>query len=89
MVALVMGLVSADELIDTEKHREGRVVFFDFLGAFIMFWTVFAGDIVNIVTLVLSIYSMISNMKEAINRGLNPIQLLTFHCAYKCSNVVE
>lgn len=73
MMALVMGLVSADELTDTTKHKEGRVVFFDFLGAFLMFWTIFAGDIVHIVTLVLSIYSMMTNMKEAINRGLKSL----------------
>ena len=69
MMSLVMGLVSADELSDTSKHKEGRVVFFDFLGAFIMFWTLFYGDILNIATLVLSFYSMKLNMKEAINRG--------------------
>lgn len=76
MVALVTGLVSADELTDTASHKEGKIVFFDFLGAFIMFWSLFAGDIVNIITLVLSVYSMLSNMKEAIYRGLSKKQYL-------------
>jgi len=69
MVALVTGLVSADELSNTAQHKEGRIVFFDVLGAFIMFWSIFVGDIVNIATLLLSAYSMSSNMKEAIHRG--------------------
>lgn len=86
MIALVTGLVSADELTDTAKHKEGRIVFFDFLGAFIMFWTIFAGDIVNVVTLALSFYSMMSNMKEAIHRGISKKQYLKQLLA--CAGVV-
>ncbi|KAE8739131.1 hypothetical protein FOCC_FOCC015360 [Frankliniella occidentalis] len=76
MVALVSGLLSAEELSNTSKHKEGRIVFFDFLGAFIMFWSLHAGDFLNVITLALSMYSMMSNMKEAINRGLSQKQYL-------------
>lgn len=86
MVALVTGLVSADELTNTAQHKEGRIVFFDFLGAFILFWSIFAGDLVNIATLALSVYSMSSNMKEAISRGMSQKQYL--RQLLSCSGVV-
>lgn len=52
------------QLANVESHRAGNLVFFDFLGAFVVRWPMYVGDIINIATVIVSIYTVYFNLRE-------------------------
>lgn len=52
------------QLSNVESHRAGNLVFFDFLGAFVVRWPMYVGDIINIATVIFSFYTVYLNLKE-------------------------
>lgn len=64
ILALVLGLVSSEMMANTEKYATGNLVFFDFLGAFVIRWPEGIGFLINMSAVILSLYSLYKNMKS-------------------------
>lgn len=64
ILALAKGMAEGHQLSNVESHRAGNLVFFDFLGAFVVRWPMIVGDIINILTVIISFYTIYENMKE-------------------------
>uniref|UniRef100_A0A1B0G958 FXNA-like protease n=1 Tax=Glossina morsitans morsitans TaxID=37546 RepID=A0A1B0G958_GLOMM len=58
VLTLAKCLGNAQELNDIVEHSDGQVVFFDFLGKFIIFYTENVGIIINIVVCVIAIIAI-------------------------------
>lgn len=58
-------MAQGHQISNVEKHRHGNLVFFDFLGAFVIRWPMFVGDIINFLSVIFSLYSIKVNVKEA------------------------
>uniref|UniRef100_A0A1Y1MFR8 FXNA-like protease n=1 Tax=Photinus pyralis TaxID=7054 RepID=A0A1Y1MFR8_PHOPY len=65
ILALARGMAMGHQLNDVERYRPGNLVFFDFLGAFVVRWPMHIADFVNISSVILSFYSIYENMKKA------------------------
>lgn len=48
-----------------EKQSSENLVFFDFLGAFVIRWPMTVADIINFLSVIFSLYSITVNAKEA------------------------
>ncbi|KAJ4449772.1 hypothetical protein ANN_01176 [Periplaneta americana] len=64
ILALVLGLVNSEKMANTEKYAAGNLVFFDFLGAFVIRWPEGIGFLINMCAVILSVYSLFKNMKS-------------------------
>lgn len=62
-------MANGHQLSDISQNTESGLVFFDFLGAFVVRWPFMMADIINILSLVISLYSMFRNMKVAQKQG--------------------
>ncbi|KAK4885667.1 hypothetical protein RN001_001938 [Aquatica leii] len=65
ILALARGMAMGHQLSNIESHRAGNLVFFDFLGAFVVRWPMVIADIINLSSVILSFYSVYENMKKA------------------------
>lgn len=65
ILALARGMAQGHKLADVDSHRLGHLVFFDFLGAFVVRWPMAVSDLVNITTVILSFYTIYVNAKDA------------------------
>lgn len=65
ILALAKGMAQGHQLSNVESHRAGNLVFFDFLGAFVVRWPMIMGDIINALTVIISLITIYGNMKEA------------------------
>lgn len=61
ILALAKAMVSGHQLSSVEKYKYGNLVFFDFLGAFVIRWTEFVSNFVNFTVILLSVYSVYRN----------------------------
>lgn len=64
ILALAKGMARGHQLSNVESHRAGNLVFFDFLGAFVVRWPMHVGDIINILTVIASLYTVYANLRE-------------------------
>uniref|UniRef100_A0A1A9W2G5 FXNA-like protease n=1 Tax=Glossina brevipalpis TaxID=37001 RepID=A0A1A9W2G5_9MUSC len=58
VLTLAKCLANAQELNDSSQHSEGHVVFFDFLGSFMIFYTESVGIILNIIVCLIAIIAI-------------------------------
>lgn len=65
ILALARGMAQGHQLANIESHRAGNLVFFDFLGAFVVRWPMPVADVVNLFAVILSFYSIFINMNKA------------------------
>lgn len=66
ILALTLGIVNSNYLTnETISNVEESLVFFDFLGAFVIRWPEFVSRFVNIVGVVIGIYSIYLNMDSS------------------------
>lgn len=65
ILALAKGMAQGRQLSQVEQFRAGNLVFFDFLGAFVVRWPMLIADIINIISVIFSLYSIFMNMKSA------------------------
>lgn len=65
ILALARGMAQGHQLASIESHRAGNLVFFDFLGAFVVRWPMPVADVVNLFAVILSFYSIFINMNKA------------------------
>ncbi|KAK9707901.1 Peptidase family M28 [Popillia japonica] len=64
ILSLARGMAQGHQLADIESHRAGNLVFFDFLGAFVIRWPMLISDIINTLSVIFSIYTIMENSKE-------------------------
>ncbi|EZA53278.1 Endoplasmic reticulum metallopeptidase [Ooceraea biroi] len=66
ILALTQGIVFEDYLSDPSmQETRGSLVFFDFLGAFVIRWPPYIANTVNIVSIIIAGYSIHLNMQSA------------------------
>ncbi|XP_012284730.1 endoplasmic reticulum metallopeptidase 1 isoform X2 [Orussus abietinus] len=66
ILALVRGIISGHYLSDSgSQYPDGSLVFFDFLGAFVIRWPQYMASAVNLTGIFLGIYSIYLNMQSA------------------------
>lgn len=65
ILALAKGMAQGHQLSNIEKYKPGNLVFFDFLGAFVVRWPMMIADIVNISSVIFSLYSIYVNGRAA------------------------
>jgi len=70
IVALILGLANNDKMANVEKYASGNLVFFDFLGAFMIRWSEEIGLIINTLALAVSVCCLYRNMKAAVTRDM-------------------
>lgn len=63
ILALVKEIANAYQLADVEKYREGNLIFFDFLGAFVVRWSEFVSNLINIGSIIFSIFTIYRHQK--------------------------
>lgn len=68
ILALVRGIANAHQLSNVEKYKPGNLVFFDFLGAFVIRWTEFISNFVNVSVIMLSVYTVRKNKDESMGK---------------------
>lgn len=56
-------------MANTEKYASGNLVFFDFLGAFVIRWSEGVGLLINTFAVVVSICCLFKNIKASVTRG--------------------
>lgn len=72
ILELILGLANNDKMANVEKYASGNLVFFDFLGAFVIRWSEEIGLIINTFALAVSVYYLYRNMKAFVTRGKMP-----------------
>ncbi|CAG9762031.1 unnamed protein product [Ceutorhynchus assimilis] len=65
ILALAKGMAQGHQLSNVENYRAGNLVFFDFLGAFVIRWPMAVADFVNFLSVIGSFYCIFWNLKEA------------------------
>lgn len=63
ILALALGMAQGHQLSNIEHYKGGNLVFFDFLGAFVVRWSMEVADLINILTVIISLYSLYANSK--------------------------
>ncbi|KAJ8925688.1 hypothetical protein NQ315_009535 [Exocentrus adspersus] len=65
ILALAKGMAQGHQLSNVEKFRPGNLVFFDFLGAFVVRWPMLVADVINLLSVIFSLYSIYGNVNDA------------------------
>ncbi|KAK7861774.1 hypothetical protein R5R35_010791 [Gryllus longicercus] len=70
ILALVLGLTNGKELSNVSLYKSGNIVFFDFLGVFMIKWSENANVVFNVSAAILSVFSMLRSMQSAALRDV-------------------
>ncbi|KAJ3647303.1 hypothetical protein Zmor_019187 [Zophobas morio] len=65
ILALAKGMAQGHQLSEVDKYRAGNLVFFDFLGAFVVRWPMIVADLINLSTVIFSLFSIHENIQSA------------------------
>lgn len=65
ILALAKGMARGHQLSNVDQFKAGNLVFFDFLGAFVVRWPMHVADVINILSVIFSFYSIYGNMRNA------------------------
>ncbi|KAL1493675.1 hypothetical protein ABEB36_009373 [Hypothenemus hampei] len=65
ILALARGMAQGHQLSNVDEYRHGNLVFFDFLGAFVIRWPMLVADVINVVSVIVSFYCIFKNAKDA------------------------
>lgn len=77
ILPLVLRLVASPEMANVAAHRSGNLVFFDFLGAFIVRWSEPTAFFLNTFLVVFSLYTVWWNTNDTAKQG--KCALIPFH----------
>lgn len=88
ILALTQRLASAPQMFNVSAYKTGNLMFFDFLGAFIVSWTDYVAAIVNMGIVLLSLHTVLWNMRdfEAQGKYNFVISFIDFKLVYCYSN---
>lgn len=65
LLAVVRHIAQSEELADTRGHSEGTLVFFDFLGLYLIHYSEWVGVLINLATVLASVWI---SMERVVNR---------------------
>lgn len=65
ILALAKAMAQGHQLSNIDYYRPGNLVFFDFLGAFVIRWPMAVADVINILAVIVSAYCIYANAKQA------------------------
>lgn len=65
ILALARGMAQGHQMSHVEDYRAGNLVFFDFLGAFVVRWPMMVADFINVSSVIFSIFTVYMNAKDA------------------------
>ena len=71
LLAVVRHIAQSEILADTSAHSDGAVVFFDFLGLFLVHYSELVGIIINMITVIVSLYLTINKIIHSYNYGVS------------------
>ena len=71
LLAVVRHIAQSEILADTSAHSDGAVVFFDFLGLFLIHYSELVGACVNIIVVVISFWLTIDKISHSYNYGVS------------------
>jgi len=86
MLPLILKLVNSKQISDVEKYSMGNLVFFDFLGIFIVHWSEVLSDIINISVIIVSLLIILYNASCTYITGFGIKDY--FKSCLKCSSFV-
>jgi hypothetical protein len=86
MLPLILKLVNSVQISDVEKYSTGNLVFFDFLGIFIVHWSEVLSDIINISVIFVSLLVILYNASHTHVTGFNVKDY--FKSCFKCSSLI-
>ncbi|XP_014236089.1 endoplasmic reticulum metallopeptidase 1-like [Trichogramma pretiosum] len=93
ILALSLGIVSGNYLADESlQTSEGSIVFFDFLGAFVIRWPEYIAKFVNLIGVAIGLYSIYLNMisvKRDIKKSVYIKQLVVCVTTIICSWIIS
>lgn len=69
ILPLILSLVNSEYLANVQAHSKGNLVFFDFLGVFIVSGKEILATVVNVVIIALMVYSVWNNSKQSLANG--------------------
>lgn len=64
ILALTLGMARGHQLANIDSHRSGNLVFFDFLGAFVVRWSLAMSNLINTFAVIFSLYTIYRNAKD-------------------------
>ncbi|XP_021931492.1 endoplasmic reticulum metallopeptidase 1-like [Zootermopsis nevadensis] len=70
ILALTLAIANNDKMANTEKYASGNLVFFDFLGAFVIRWPEGIGLLINSLTVAVSVFCLFKTMKTSVTRDM-------------------
>ena len=80
ILALARGILNGHYLSDNVvEDTDGSLVFFDFLGAFVIRWPQYIAGIVNVASLAVGMYSIYLNMESSRRGEFYSTQLSIFY----------
>ncbi|XP_027845862.2 endoplasmic reticulum metallopeptidase 1-like [Aphis gossypii] len=85
MLPLILKLVNSVQISDVEKYSTGNLVFFDFLGIFIVHWSEVLSDIINISVIIISLLVILYNASHTRVTGFSVKDY--FKSCFKCSSL--
>ena len=71
LLAVVRHIATSEILADTSAHSDGSCVFFDFLGLFLVHYSELVGVIINIGTVIASIWLTVDKILHSYNYGVS------------------
>ncbi|XP_025425478.1 endoplasmic reticulum metallopeptidase 1-like isoform X2 [Sipha flava] len=86
MLPLILKLVNSEQISDVENYSTGNLVFFDFLGIFIVYWSEVLADIINISVIIISLLIILYNASNNHVTGFNVKDY--FKSCFKCSILI-
>ncbi|XP_050425475.1 endoplasmic reticulum metallopeptidase 1-like [Adelges cooleyi] len=85
MLPLILKLVNSNKISNIEKYSNGNLVFFDFLGLFIIHWSEDLSDIINICVIIISFFVILHNANHNYVTGYTAKDY--FKSLLKCSGL--
>jgi len=71
LLAVVKHIAQSEVLADTQSHAQGGVVFFDFLGFFVIHYSEWIGILINLLVVAISVSITISKIQHSYNYGVS------------------
>jgi len=71
LLALVRHIAQSEVLADTQAYGQGGVVFFDFLGLFVIHYSEWVGVLINLVVVTVSISITMNKIQHSYNYGVS------------------
>lgn len=84
ILALTLKLASTDQLVDSSQS--GKIVFFDVIGAFIVYWSEFVGNLLSLAVLAFSLYTLNANVDKSVSEDI--VKHLYMRQLFLCTGVI-